>query len=151
MLSVTIQFLSLNTKVVPLGSLESSWRTTGEPKVLPPLLEGFTTRALSQKIAQPLTTTAMVLSEVASTFSPRTTRSRFVQLYREMRADPTITIVPVDPELFERGIDLYAARSDKDWSLVDCISFAVMEDSGITEALTGDHHFVQAGFKALLG
>jgi hypothetical protein len=41
-------------------------------------------------------------------------------------------------------------RSDKDWSLTDCISFAVMEDEGIHEALTGDQHFEQAGFRALL-
>ena len=98
-----------------------------------------------------LVTTAMVLSEVASTFSPRATRARFVRLYRDMRADPTIAIVSVDPELFERGIDLYAARLDKDWSLVDCISFGVMRDMGITDALSGDHHFSQAGFTALLG
>jgi len=34
--------------------------------------------------------------------------------------------------------------------LTDCISFVVMEESGITEALTGDHHFEQAGFVTLL-
>lgn len=98
-----------------------------------------------------LVTTAMVLSEVASTFSPRVTRARFVRLYEELRADPAIKIVTVDPDLFERGIELYAARADKDWSLVDCISFGVMRERGITEALTGDHHFTQAGFTILLG
>ncbi len=41
-------------------------------------------------------------------------------------------------------------RPDKDWSLTDCISFVVMEEHGITDALTGDHHFEQAGFRALL-
>jgi predicted nucleic acid-binding protein len=39
---------------------------------------------------------------------------------------------------------------DKDWPLTDCISFEVMREHGISEALTGDHHFEQAGFKALL-
>jgi len=98
-----------------------------------------------------LITTTLVLSEVASTFSPRATRGRFVQLYRELRADATIAIVAVDPNLFERGIELYTARADKDWSLVDCVSFEVMRDMGIAEALTGDHHFSQAGFTILLG
>jgi predicted nucleic acid-binding protein len=46
--------------------------------------------------------------------------------------------------------DLYRNRADKNWSLTDCISFVVMKRKGITEALTGDHHFEQAGFKALL-
>jgi predicted nucleic acid-binding protein len=47
-------------------------------------------------------------------------------------------------------LERYAARPDKDWTLTDCISFVVMEDEGITDALTGDQHFVQAGFKVLL-
>ena len=53
-------------------------------------------------------------------------------------------------ELFARGMDLYRSRHDKDWSLTDCISFVVMADEGLAEALTGDRHFEQAGFKALL-
>ena len=44
----------------------------------------------------------------------------------------------------------YVARRDKNWSLTDCISFVVMKDRGPTQALTADHHFEQAGFKALL-
>lgn len=53
-------------------------------------------------------------------------------------------------ELHNRSIKLYASRPDKQWSLTDCISFEVMRREGITEALTGDHHFEQAGFVALL-
>ncbi|MDO8539844.1 MAG: hypothetical protein Q7S40_05335 [Opitutaceae bacterium] len=49
-----------------------------------------------------------------------------------------------------RGAELFAARLDKDWSLTDCISFGVMRDHHIEEALTGDHHFTQAGFKRLM-
>ena len=45
---------------------------------------------------------------------------------------------------------MYRSRNDKAWSLTDCISFVVMEQEGLTEALTGDHHFEQAGFTALL-
>ena len=42
-------------------------------------------------------------------------------------------------------------RLDKDWSLTDCISFIVMRRRGLTDALTSDHHFEQAGFTILLG
>ena len=59
-------------------------------------------------------------------------------------------IIPATDILFHRGLERYSARSDKSWTLTDCISFIVMEDEGITEALTGDQHFVQAGFKVLL-
>ena len=45
---------------------------------------------------------------------------------------------------------MYKLMDDKQWSLVDCVSFVVMRERGIGAALTTDHHFVQAGFTALL-
>ena len=59
-------------------------------------------------------------------------------------------IVPGDDASFHTGLTLYFSRPDKDWSLTDCISFVIMQREGITEALTGDHHFEQAGFNILL-
>lgn len=53
------------------------------------------------------------------------------------------------PELVQRGRRLYQERADKDWPLTDCISFIVMQDEGVRDALTADRHFDQAGFKAL--
>ena len=67
-----------------------------------------------------------------------------------MESDGQITIVEPLESLYRRGLALYDARPDKEWSLTDCISFVVMADEGLTEALTGDGHFTQAGFKALL-
>jgi predicted nucleic acid-binding protein len=67
-----------------------------------------------------------------------------------VRADPYYVMVPASQELLDRGVTLYRQRPDKDWSLTDCISFVVMRERGITEALTADHHFEQAGFVALL-
>lgn len=60
------------------------------------------------------------------------------------------TIVHVDTDLWQRGWQLYRARSDKNWGLTDCISFIVMEDYGIRRAFTYDQHFEQAGFVRLL-
>jgi hypothetical protein len=39
---------------------------------------------------------------------------------------------------------------DKEWSLTDCISMVVMQEQGISEAVTADHHFIQAGYRASL-
>jgi predicted nucleic acid-binding protein len=66
------------------------------------------------------------------------------------RPTPKGKITPADPKLFDEGVKLFESRSDKEWSLTDCISFVVMQREGIAEALTGDHHFEQAGFVALL-
>ena len=67
-----------------------------------------------------------------------------------MRASARLKIIPLDPALLDRGLERMATRPDKNWSLTDCISFVVMEDERIAEALTADQHFEQAGFKALL-
>jgi len=61
-----------------------------------------------------------------------------------------VRIVPVDSALLRRGLRFYSSRRDKDWGLTDCISFEVMREMGLTDALTADRHFVQAGFRAML-
>jgi predicted nucleic acid-binding protein len=97
-----------------------------------------------------LVTTSWVLTELANSLSKRISRNGFVQTLSKLRSDPTVVIVGPESSLFDAGIDLYAARHDKDWSLTDCISFVVMRQRSITDALTGDHHFEQAGFRAVL-
>lgn len=99
---------------------------------------------------QPLVTTAWVMTELADGLSRAATRALFITLEQRLRNDPRVTIIGPDERVFEAGLDLYRRRPDKDWSLTDCISFVVMRERGITEALTGDHHFEQAGFIALL-
>lgn len=64
--------------------------------------------------------------------------------------DENITIVWVDEALTRQAMDLLQSRSDKSWSLCDAVSFVLMEDLQLTEALTTDHHFEQAGFIKLL-
>ena len=67
-----------------------------------------------------------------------------------MRDDPNIEIVSVDAALFERALALYGERMDKEWGLTDCLSFVVMQERNLTQALTTDRHFSQAGFANLL-
>ncbi|MFT3879192.1 MAG: hypothetical protein QM703_05975 [Gemmatales bacterium] len=96
-----------------------------------------------------LVTTSWVLTEIADALASPRNREGFGHL-RKMLEQHRAIIVPPTVELFETGIDLYLNRPDKEWSLTDCISFVVMKDRGITESLTADHHFEQAGFVALL-
>ena len=98
----------------------------------------------------PLLTTAWVLTEVADALDGRDDRHLFRELYESIANDPRVEILLPDAELWRRALDLYFDRSDKDWSLTDCTSFVLMADRKLTEAATGDHHFDQAGFQALL-
>jgi hypothetical protein len=97
-----------------------------------------------------LVTTAWVLTELADGMAGVEDREAFLRFYDALREEPDVMIFEADKQLFEVGLTLFRNRPDKEWSLTDCISFAVMEREGLTEALTGDHHFEQAGFKALL-
>lgn len=105
---------------------------------------------LSDAFDGPVLTTAWVLTEVADALAAPDRRTDFLTLLETLRADPEVTIVPPDERIFAAGIELYSNRRDKGWSLTDCISFVVMQEQGISEALTGDRHFEQAGFAALL-
>ena len=105
---------------------------------------------LARTVAGPKMTTAWVVTEIADALAMPRQRGLFVDLLEQLSSDPSMTIVPATDELFNRGVNLYARRPDKAWSLTDCISFVVMREYGLTEALTGDRHFEQAGFRALL-
>jgi predicted nucleic acid-binding protein len=97
-----------------------------------------------------IVTTSWVVTEMADGWSRLNTRARFAPILTAMRSDRNLQIEPCREPLLQEGIDLYISRPDKEWSLTDCISFVVMSREGISEALTGDHHFEQAGFVALL-
>ena len=97
-----------------------------------------------------LITTEWVLTELADGLASSRRRSMVLQTRQELSADADVQVIPLDMQLHEEGIRLYASRADKEWSLTDCISFIVMQREAVTEALAGDHHFEQAGFVALL-
>jgi uncharacterized protein len=97
-----------------------------------------------------LVTTHAILSEIGDSFSRPPYRAAATQLLRALQHDSGVLVLPVDSELFSRGYQLFIDRPDKTWGLTDCISFAVMQQRGIRDALTADQHFEQAGFLALL-
>jgi hypothetical protein len=91
-----------------------------------------------------------VILEVGDALCHPSDHDDFLALLQAFGSDPRIKIVRLTPSLLDRGIQRFRDRPDKRWPLTDCISFVVMEDEGIQEALKGDQHFEQAGFKALL-
>ena len=95
-----------------------------------------------------MVTTDAVLIELADGLSHLSSRRSAIKFIEGLRIDPAMRVVPSGRKMLERGWELYRRRSDKEWSLTDCMSFATMNRLQLTEALTGDHHFEQAGFHA---
>ena len=106
--------------------------------------------ALAQAFFGEIITTDFVLVEVGNWLSRAADRPVFLRLLEVLSADPQTTVMPATRDLFDAGRSLFCAAADKDWSLTDCISFVVMQQLGLADALTADHHFEQAGFAALL-
>lgn len=91
-------------------------------------------------------TSEYVLCELGALMSPIHLRPLFVGFVEILQATPEVEILPASPEFFRAGLDLFVGRPDKDWSLTDCVSFAQMQARGISDALSFDRHFEQAGF-----
>lgn len=95
-------------------------------------------------------TTNAVFFELAGYFSQSQRRSTAIKLIETINKSKKWHCVVVGDTLMKGGLALYKQMSDKDWSLVDCISIVVAEKQGITDIFTTDHHFEQAGFSILL-
>ncbi|MCL4492928.1 MAG: PIN domain-containing protein [Nitrospirae bacterium] len=77
-------------------------------------------------------------------------RSHAVKLVDSIRATDSIEVVEIDKEILDAAWDMYSTRTDKEWSLSDCVSFVVMKKHSIRDAFTNDRHFEQAGFDVLV-
>jgi hypothetical protein len=97
-------------------------------------------------------TTDEVLSEVLNFLGSGGDQMRSIaaQMVEELRKDSRVTVVEQSRATFDGGLGRYKKHADKRWSVVDCVSFELMTRDGITQALTNDHHFEQAGFTPLL-
>lgn len=97
-----------------------------------------------------LVTTRAILLEIGNALSKQRYRRAAVLLLDSLEIDPRVQIIPLSEQLYARASKLYRERLDKEWTLTDCMSFIVMEDCEISEALTTDEHFHQAGFHVLM-
>ncbi len=108
-------------------------------------------RTARQQGYQVITTNYVIAELVAPLTSPlHIPRSTIVSFVEGLKNSPYVELVHVDAALDGEAWHLLRSRQDKDWSLVDCASFVLMQRRGIIEALTSDHHYEQAGFVRLL-
>jgi predicted nucleic acid-binding protein len=103
-----------------------------------------------QRDRRRIVTTRAVALDIGNALAKIRYRPASIVLLSSLNEDPNVAVVPCPEDLYQRAFSLYRARADKEWGITDCISFVVMQDRGITEALTTDEHFEQAGFRALL-
>jgi predicted nucleic acid-binding protein len=97
-----------------------------------------------------IVTTRAVLLEIGNALAKVRYREAAVKLLSALEDDPKVEIVPASDDLYQRAFEIYRERVDKEWGLIDCMLFVAMTDQGITDALTADKHFQQAGFHTLL-
>lgn len=98
-----------------------------------------------------LVTTNYVLAEVVALLTTRTIvpRQQMFAFVNALQSSPHIDIVFIERDVHSAAWALLQTRADKHWSLVDASSFVVMQQRGITDALTLDADFAQAGFSRL--
>lgn len=106
--------------------------------------------AWKDRVRGRLLTTEFVLIEFLDAMCHAPLRRRALDAIVLLRSDANVSIVPLSSVLMEEGISWFAVHHDKDWSMTDCVSFHLMTQQSVTEALTADRHFEQAGFRALL-
>ena len=95
-------------------------------------------------------TTRAVQLEIGAAFSRLAYRATGATILEALDRDPSVTVLPLDDDTYRHALSMFSARADKEWSLADCISFVVMRDRNISQALSTDAHFAQAGFEVLL-
>jgi uncharacterized protein len=89
------------------------------------------------------------LMELGNALARPPARALGMEALQRIRTDSGIEILMIDRELFAGAVALYRARPDKGWGLTDCTSFLLMRQRSLTEVLTMDRHFEQAGFVSL--
>src|SRR5437899_598422 len=105
--------------------------------------------ALSFKFEESfLITTVAVLLEIGNVLAKDFRREANAVL-RLLRGSTRVEVVQIDQRLFEKALEIYEKYDDKTWGLVDCVSFIVMGERGLTDVLTFDGDFSASGFTVI--
>lgn len=106
--------------------------------------------ALSHKVEYyPLLITDAILLEIGNGLV-RGYKQQAIEIIEYYLTADEVEVVNLSPILFKKALDFYKTHQDKDWGIVDCLSFIVMKEAGIEKVLTFDKRFLQAGFQPLL-
>ena len=98
---------------------------------------------------QPLITTDAVLLEVGNALA-RSFKKQAAEIIADFLTSDEVEMVNLDATLFQKAFELYRTHTDKAWDMTDCVSFVVMRERGVADALTSDKDFRQAGYNALM-
>ncbi|MGI0481904.1 type II toxin-antitoxin system VapC family toxin [Geminocystis sp. CENA526] len=108
------------------------------------VLQHWQTLAIYQPL---LVTTTYIFDEIVTFFNNRNLHYKAVEIGNRLIESSEIQLIEIDQKLFNEGWLYFQKYKDKSYSLTDCLSFIIMEQNNIYQALTLDHHFVQAGFQ----
>ena len=95
-------------------------------------------------------TTDYILDESVTLLRARRVTGQIARLFEIVDDSSYVSLEWVGPERFERARMYFAQYTEHDFSFTDCTSFVLMRELGIHSALTGDKHFNEAGFTAIL-
>ena len=95
-------------------------------------------------------TSEYVLLELGDGLSRLHFRHLAGRLIELVYQDESFEVVPSSSQLFMKALTPFNERPDKEWGLTDCASFIIMQERELTAGLTADHHYQQAGFRAVL-
>jgi len=95
-------------------------------------------------------THSAVMMETVSLLVKRIRKRVALDIVSALFRSPKVEIVHVDATIAQQAWHRCEKYGDKDWDWIDCVSFELMTQRGVRDALALDKHFVQAGFRVLV-
>jgi predicted nucleic acid-binding protein len=99
-----------------------------------------------KKNPQRLITTTYVFNEIVTFLKRRISYDKASHIGEALLSSSIVELIHISNEDFIKGWNMFLKYHDKDFSFTDCISFLLMNQRGIKEAMTFDKHFRQMGF-----
>lgn len=102
------------------------------------------------QLRRPLVTTDYVVDETATLLIARQAGGLLGEFFELLGRSAALTLTPVGPGRFREACGYLLKHRDEGYSFTDVTNFIIMRELGMSDALTEDRHFEQAGFRRLL-